>query len=68
VLPFLKKHAETEESSENMAIHSCAEDLISAIHAHDIKAAAEAMKSAFEILDSAPEHIEPHSYDAQKER
>lgn len=40
------------------------------MHAKDAKAAAAAMRAAFEILEDLPhdeiEH-EPHSYDAQKE-
>ena len=65
----------TEESGEDQddhsaAIESCAAALISAIHAHDIKGAAEAIQDAFTILDSLPheegEH-EPHSYSAQNE-
>lgn len=66
---------EKENSNEDdpaAAIEACAKDLIMAVHSHDIKGAAEAMKAAFEILESTPheeaEHNNapsPHSYDAQ---
>lgn len=68
-----EKSEENQEDNEDKdaAIHACAQDLISAVHAHDIKGAAEAIRSAFEILDEMPhiegEHVEPHSYEAQKE-
>lgn len=90
MLPFLKpkqagiativvKNRQPDKPEENQedkdaAIHACAKDLIDAVHAKDIKAAAEAMRSAFEILDSMPheegpheDKPEPHSYDAQSE-
>jgi hypothetical protein len=62
-----------DKQDKDSAIHACAQDLISAVHAKDIKAAADALRSAFEILDSMPhiegdhEKPEPHSYDSQKE-
>lgn len=60
----------SEESDEkDTAIHACAQDLINAVHSRDVKSAAEAIRSAFEILESMPheegEHTEPHSYEAQ---
>lgn len=58
------------EPSGSEAIEACASDLIKAIHSHDMKGTAEALKSAFEILESQPheeESIEPHSYEASKE-
>lgn len=85
MLPFLKPKPQTgvivknrepdekegEERKDNEALEACAQDLITAIHAHDVKAAAEALKAAFEVADSEPHvegpHIEPHSYEAQKE-
>lgn len=33
---------------------ACAQDLINAVHAKDTKATAEALQSAFEILESQP--------------
>lgn len=86
MLPFLKQKQEgvatltvktrqpdetSEESDHDAAIHACAVELISAVHAHDTKGAAEALRSAFEILDSMPheegEHTSPHTYEDQKE-
>jgi hypothetical protein len=61
----------TEENQEHAGIHACAQDLLSAIQANDVKGIADALKAAFEIADASPhvegEHIEPHSYDASKE-
>jgi hypothetical protein len=58
-----------ESDDKDAAIHACAQDLIKAVHSHDVKGAAEAIRSAFEILESMPheegEHVEPHSYEAQ---
>jgi len=88
ILPFLTKKTpqvgvivkqrapdakpEKEGKEDDSGIEACAEDLINAIHAKDVKAAAEAIKSAFEILDSEPHeegsHPEPHSYAAQNEK
>lgn len=87
ILPFLdKKTAQTgvivkqrapdekpeESQGDDSGIHACAEDLIHAIHNKDIKAAAEAIKAAFEILDAQPHeegpHVEPHSYDSQNQK
>jgi hypothetical protein len=51
-----------EEDSNEEAIRACARDLIEAIHSRDEKGVTDAIKSAFEILDSMPhdegEHIE----------
>lgn len=63
-----------EPEDKDAAIHACAQDLINAVHAKDTRAAAEAIRSAFEILDSMPheegphEGPEPHSYDAQNQK
>jgi hypothetical protein len=52
-------------------MRSCAMDLHKAFQSGDYAAAAEALQAAFELADKQPheegEHIEPHSYDAQKE-
>jgi len=57
---------EQDQDDSSAAIEACAAALISAIHSHDAKGVAEAMKDAFEILESMPhEEVEPHSYDAQ---
>ncbi len=71
--PDEKPDENQEDNSDG--IHACAKDLIDAVHAHDIKGAAEAIKAAFEILDSKPheegphtnEKPSPHTYEAQKE-
>ena len=61
-----------ESDDSSAAIESCARDLIRAVKADDIKGVAEAIQSAFEILDSEPhvegEHISPHSYEAQNKK
>ncbi len=60
---------EQDQDDSSAAIESCAQELIRAVHAKDTKAVSEALKDAFEILESMPheegEHVEPHSYDAQ---
>ncbi len=62
---------EEDQDDKDAAIHACASDLINAIHEKNIPAAADAIKSAFEILDSMPheegEHTSPHTYEDQKE-
>lgn len=88
MLPFLKpkqagiatlivKNRTPDKPEENqedgdVAIHACAKDLIDAVHAKDIKGAAEAIRSAFEILEKLPheeneDRPEPHSYEASQE-
>lgn len=53
----------SEESNENNGLVSCAQDLLKAIEMKDPKAMADAMKAAFQILDSEP-HVEgPHLED-----
>jgi hypothetical protein len=51
-----------EEGEHEPAIMACAEDLIRAVEAKDIKGVAGAMKAAFEYLDAQPheegEHLE----------
>lgn len=71
----VRKPDEKPEESQDVsteAIMACAQDLIDAVHAKDTKSAAEAIKSAFEILDAMPhvegEHVEPHGYDAQNQK
>lgn len=89
ILPFLNKPKfqtgvivkdrqpdEKPEQSDDSAdaIHACAQDLIEAVHSKNVKNAAEAIKSAFEILESMPheendeDHVEPHSYAAQNQK
>lgn len=81
MLPFLAKKApstgiivktrepDQKESQDdsNEPIRACAQDLITAIHASDVDGAAEAIRSAFEILTNGPDQPEPHSYDAQNQ-
>lgn len=55
-----------EESDNSSAIEACAKDLIEAVHSRDIKRVAEALQSAFEILENSEKSsVEPHSYDSQ---
>lgn len=88
MLPFLKKKQQTgvivktrqpdekpeqeENEQEDQGLMVCAQDLIDAIAAQDVKAVASALRAAFQIADSEPheegEHTEPHSYDAQNEK
>ncbi len=64
--------ANSEDNGNEMAqeaIHACAQDLIRAVHAQDVKGVAEAMQSAFIILESMPheegEHASEGSFKAQ---
>lgn len=42
------------------SIKTCAEDLIKAVHEHDVDGVAAAMHSAFTILESQPHDEAPH--------
>lgn len=64
------------EDNDSAALEACAEDILRAISAKDSKQLAQALQSAFEVLESQP-HDEagedeekpfPHSYDAQNEK
>lgn len=59
------------DQDHSAAIHEASSALIQAVHARDTEATAKALQDAFDILDSKPheegEHVEPHSYDSQKE-
>lgn len=63
-----------QEDDKDAAIHACAQDLIDSIHNRDVKGAAEAIRSAFDILESLPheegphEGPEPHSYESQNQK
>lgn len=63
-----------DPEDHSAAIEACASTLINAVHAHDVKAVAEALNDAFSILDSMPhdegEHTNesPHTYDAQNQK
>ena len=61
---------EQDEDDSSAAIESCAHELIRAIHAKDTRAAAMALKDAFDILESMPHeeeesNIVPNSFKAQ---
>lgn len=58
---------ENQENDKDASIHACAQDLINAVHAKDVAKAAEAIRSAFEILESQPHDEAPHTYAAQNE-
>lgn len=58
---------EQEEDSSAIAIEACAEELIKAIHDKDVKAAAQAIKDAFTILESLPHQEEPHETEEEYE-
>lgn len=64
-----ESNSEEIQEDSSAAIESCAMELIIAVHLKDVKAVAEALKNAFDILESIPHvesaHVEPHSYDAQ---
>lgn len=73
MLPFMKHSKEAsvavntesvkrkpDEEPEYDPIHSAAEDLHSALKSGDIPAIAEALRSAFIILDSEPHHEGPY--------
>lgn len=62
-----EKPENAEEDDKDAAIHACAQDLINAIHGHDVKAAAEAIKSAFEILDAMPHEEGQHTNDFESQ-
>lgn len=62
---------DSEEDDKDAAIHACSRDLIQAIQRNDVKGVSEAIRSAFEILDSMPHQEGPHedaesnTYEAQ---
>jgi hypothetical protein len=73
MLPFLKKTQDASASiptdkierkpdheQEYDEMESAAEDLCNAIHAKDYKMAAEALRAAFEMMDSQPHKEGPH--------
>jgi len=56
-----------ENQVYDMAIRACAEHMITEIQANDADGVADAMRSAFEILETLPHEEIPHSYENQKE-
>lgn len=81
MLPFIKKkqasrqtgviienraEEQPEQDLSGAAIEACAMELIIALHTKDVKAVAEALKNAFEILESGESNeASPHTYEAQ---
>lgn len=62
------KESEDIQNDDSAGLEACANDLIQGVSQNDPKKVAEAIKSAFIILESMPhDEVEPHSYDAQKE-
>jgi hypothetical protein len=62
---------EPEQDLGKDALEACAMDLIIAVHTKDVKAVAEAIQSAFQVLESMPHDevsAEPHSYDSQNQK
>ncbi len=64
--------SEPESEDQEYSLEDCAQDILTAIHAHDAQGLAEALKEAFEKLEASPheeaEHKpSPHSYDAQNQ-
>jgi hypothetical protein len=84
LLPFLKKkpvagliiktresdkpEQENEQLNSEEALKACASDLIDAVHNRDIKAAADAMRAAFECLESEPHEENSNDYDSLNEK
>ncbi len=68
------KPDENQEDDSSAAIEACAQELIRSIHNKDIKAVAQALKDAFEVLESLPEDEDessepsPRTYDAQNQQ
>lgn len=59
---------ESEDKDDNSAaIEACAHDLISAVHSKDVKAVADAISSAFTILESMPHEEENNDFDSRNE-
>jgi hypothetical protein len=56
-----KTQENQEVNEEDAAIEAVASDLIEAIHSKDVKRAAEAIRAAFEIMDSLPHEEGPHT-------
>lgn len=73
MLPFLKRNLEAtqsgddesqmrkpDEEAEYDSMHSAAEDLISAVHSKNVSAVAEALRAAFEMMESQPHEEGEH--------
>lgn len=64
--PDEKQPDENTSESGDERIEACAQDLITAIHAHNVKDAAAAMRAAFEIMESEP-HEENNDFHSRNE-
>lgn len=62
-----EKVEENQEDSHDSAIEECANRLISAVHSHDAKSVADAMREAFEILEKLSHKEIKHENDEIKE-
>lgn len=66
--PDAKPEGQEPEASDTDAIMDCAKDLITAVHAHDAKGVAEAMKAAFDILETLPhDEVEHNDFQSRNE-
>ena len=54
-----------KEESDDAALESCAEDLMSALESGDKRAVASAIRSAFQVLESEP-HEEPGEIESEE--
>ena len=71
MLPFLKKKPQVgvivtsrpadEPKQAEDPIEYCAQDLIDAVHANDKKAAVQAIRDMFDIMESEPHREGPHT-------
>jgi hypothetical protein len=55
-----------EDNEEDQGLMACAEDLINAVHSRDKKATAEALKAAFELMDSEPHNEGEHTNEQEE--
>lgn len=80
MLPFLKRKSgsaglivktrepdqnDSSDSDDSYSLEACSQDLINAIHSSDPKKVSEALRAAFEVLESEPHEEGPHTFDAQ---
>lgn len=54
--------------SGDSGIESCAQDLLNAIQAQDVKGVAQALKDVFEILESQPHEEGEHTDESSEEQ
>lgn len=56
----------TEEAPQDQGLDFCAHDLITAVHAKDVKGVTAALRAAFELMEKEPHeenNEEPNSFD-----